>query len=198
MERENDLLQGKRILIVDDEPDILVTVQELLPMCHVRTANNFSKGKVLLENEQFDLAILDIMGVEGYKLLDLAKQKNVIAVMLTAHALNTENIRRSYEEGAASYLPKDELANIATYLNDVLEARQKGKHSWWRWFDRLGFYFSRKFGPDWDKEDKESRGPSECIAAGSEKEGGHGCRHSQLPEHEPQLEPRHAPGNESP
>lgn len=30
---DRDLLKGKRVLLVDDEPDVLDTLQELLPMC---------------------------------------------------------------------------------------------------------------------------------------------------------------------
>ncbi len=44
--------------------------------------------KKLLDYEHFDMAILDIMGVEGFELLEIAREKEVIAVMLTAHALS--------------------------------------------------------------------------------------------------------------
>jgi CheY-like chemotaxis protein len=155
MPSEYRLLRNKRILIVDDEPDVLETLEDLLPMCQIQKAGNYTEAKKLLEEAYFDMAILDIMGVDGYKLLKLAQEKNVIGVMLTAHALNIQNIKRSYREGAASYLPKEEMLNISTYLNDILEAKEQGKHLWWRWFDRLGAYFSSKFGPNWEQEDKE-------------------------------------------
>lgn len=155
MPSEYRLLPNKRILIVDDEPDVLATLEELLPMCQVQKAGNYAEARKLLEEAYFDMAILDIMGVDGYELLEFAKDKNVIAVMLTAHALDIQNVKRSYEEGAASYLPKEEMQNICTYLNDILEAKEQGRHLWWRWFDRLGAYFSRKFGPNWEQEDKE-------------------------------------------
>jgi hypothetical protein len=45
--------------------------------------------------------------------------------MLTAHALSPEDIRKSRKEGAASYLRKDKRVEIATFLNDVLEAQKK-------------------------------------------------------------------------
>ena len=152
---EKSLLDYKRILIVDDEPDVLETLEELLTMCDLEKASNFDDAKELLETQYFDIAILDIMGVDGYVLLDIAKKRDVIAVMLTAHALSPDNIVKSYKEGAASYIPKDEMTNITTYLNDILEAKEEGKNFWWRWFDRLGAFCERKFGPDWQKEDKE-------------------------------------------
>ena len=146
------LLDNKEILIVDDEPDVLESLLELLSMCEVVKASTFEDAKELLESQDFDMAILDIMGVDGYGLLEIAKDRNVIAVMLTAHALSPDNVTRSYEEGAASYVPKDEMANITTFLNDILEAKEKGKGFWWRWLDRFESYFDKKFGPDWQKE----------------------------------------------
>jgi DNA-binding NtrC family response regulator len=150
-----ELLDYKRVLIVDDEPDVLDTLEQLLPMCDVAKASTFGEAKQLLETQYFDIAILDIMGVDGYKLLEIAIKRNVIPVMLTAHALSLENFAKSYKEGAASYVPKEEMANITTFLNDILEAKEQGKNVWWRWLDRLGAYFDRKFGPNWQKGDED-------------------------------------------
>jgi DNA-binding NtrC family response regulator len=152
---EKRLLDGKRILIVDDEPDVLESLKELLPMCDVVTASTFETAKEILESQNFDIAILDIMGVKGYRLLEIANKRKVIAVMLTAHALSPENTVKSFKEGAASYVPKDEMVNIATFLEDILEAKEKGGNFWWRWLDRLGDYYDRKFGTGWQEKDKE-------------------------------------------
>ena len=151
MERQ-DLLDGKRILIVDDEPDVLDTLEDLLTMCKITKASTFEQAKALLEDQYFDMAILDIMGVHGYKLQELCNQKRVIGVMLTAYAMTPEDIKRSYENGAASFVPKEKMADIATYLIDIYEAKEKGKSLWWRWYDRLASYCEKKFGPDWQKE----------------------------------------------
>ena len=150
---KRELLDGKRILLVDDEQDVLETLEELLSMCHVMKASSFKEAKELLENQDLDLVVLDIMGVKGYELLEMTKRKKVPAVMLTAHALTPEDTIRSFKEGAASYVPKDRMANIATYLNDVLEAREEGKHSWSRWFERFGSYYTKRFGSKWQEED---------------------------------------------
>ena len=83
---DKTLLDGKRILIVDDEPDVLATLEDLLSVCDVVKASNFLEAKNLLTTQYFDMAILDIMGVDGYKLLEIANKQKVIAVMLTAHA----------------------------------------------------------------------------------------------------------------
>jgi hypothetical protein len=106
----------------------------------------------LLENQYFDMAILDIMGVDGYQLLKICTAKRVTAVMLTAYAITPEDIKKSYDIGAASFVPKEKMADITTYLVDIYEAGERGKNFWWRWFDRMADYCEKKFGPDWQKE----------------------------------------------
>ena len=149
------LLDDKRILIVDDEPDVLETLEELLSMCQIAKASGFDKAKTLLETQDFDMAILDIMGVDGYKLLEMANQEKVIPVMLTGHALSPEDTVTSYRKGAASYVPKDKMTEIPTYLNDILEAKEKEIHFWWRWVDRFGSFFEKRFGTDWRKDEED-------------------------------------------
>ena len=152
---EKDLLKDKKILIVDDEPDVIETLASLLTMCKVAKAGTFEEGKKYLETREFDIAILDVMGVDGYKLLEIANQIEIIAVILTAHALSVEDTIKSFKEGAASYIPKEKLSEIDIFLNDVLEAKEKGKHFWWRWFDRFSSFYNKKFGEDWQDKDEE-------------------------------------------
>jgi DNA-binding response OmpR family regulator len=151
----NDLLEGKRILVVDDEPDVFETLEELLPMCTLVEASTFEEAKTFLEKEPLDMAVLDIMGVDGYKLLEIANDRKIPAVMLTAHALSVEDTVRSFKGGAASYVPKEEMVHIAAFLEDVLTARKTGKNLLSRWFERLGSFYDKKFGPDWQENDKE-------------------------------------------
>jgi DNA-binding response OmpR family regulator len=92
---DTSLLNDKKVLIVDDEPDVLEVLEEMLDMCKVTKAATFDEAKTLLEKSDFDLAILDIMGVDGYKLLNIAKHKKITAIMLTANALNPENLIKS-------------------------------------------------------------------------------------------------------
>ena len=148
------LLEGKKILIVDDEPDVLDTLGSSLAMCEISKAFSFRQAKELLETQYFDFAILDIMGVNGYRLLEIANEKKVIAVMLTAHARSPEDVVRSRKEGAASYVPKAKMNDIEEVLNDIIEDRKEGKGSWWRWYDRFGSYFEDKYLFDWTGEEE--------------------------------------------
>ena len=153
---DKSILDGKKILIVDDESDILEVLVELLPMCDATTAQSFSEAKEKLETEDFDIAILDIMGVDGYGLLKIANEKKVTAIMLTAHAFTPDNIVKSIKEGAASYVPKDEIANIQEFIIDALKSKSEGSNPWEPWQERLpSSYFERKFGAAWQNNNRE-------------------------------------------
>lgn len=150
-----EILEGKRILIVDDEPDILDLLKELLDMCIVDTAPNFEAAQKFLKRGSYDAAILDIMGVKGFDLLELTKEKNIPSLMLTAHALSPDNLVKSLMKGAKSYVPKDQMADIATYLAEIIQAPKKGVRKPKKWLERLAPFFEKKFGPDWKAEHKE-------------------------------------------
>jgi CheY-like chemotaxis protein len=149
------ILKGKRVLIVDDEEDILGFLVELLDVCKVDTAKNFDEAKGLLEQHAYDVVVLDIMGVRGYDLLDLANKRGIPALMLTAHALSKENLKKSFQKGASFYVPKDELGRVDVFLADILEAKEKKKNVWAKWYERLSSFCDRRFGPNWKDEDQE-------------------------------------------
>jgi CheY-like chemotaxis protein len=149
------MLKGKRVLIVDDEPDVLELLTELLDMCKVDPASSFEEAKELLESNYYHMAVLDIMGVQGYELLQIANKREIPALMLTAHAISEEHLKKSIQKGASFYVPKDEINNIATFMADVLEAREKNKNVWAKWYERLSGFCDRRFGPDWKDQDPE-------------------------------------------
>ena len=144
-----DVLEGKKILVVDDEPDILQVMEELLPMCRISTAADFERARDLLERKGFDAAVLDIMGVNGYDLLKITREMGIPTLMLTAHALNRDNFVRSIENGALAYIPKDRISDMAIFLRDILEAQTEKRAGKARWFSRLEKFFEENFGRDW-------------------------------------------------
>jgi len=143
-------LTDKMILAVDDEPDILETLAELLGMCQVITKTRYEDAVVYLKNNTPDLAILDIMGVNGFDLLEQCVEKKIPAVMLTAHAFSVESLKKSLELGASAYLPKEKMADIVSFLEDVVTMEHK--ENWQRLFKRLGGLLNATFGADWNKE----------------------------------------------
>jgi len=154
--KSNKLLEGKKILIVDDEPDVLESLIELLSLCKIDTASSFEEGRKMLENQNYDMAVLDIMGVQGFDLLKVANNQGIPALMLTAHALTEESLKRSIEDGAAYFAPKEKMLDIELFVADVLEAIEKKKNPWERLLDRLGGFYDKKFqGQNWrEQEDK--------------------------------------------
>jgi len=150
-----NILENKKVLVVDDEPDILETLEELLYMCSVDTASTFEAAIDFLKTNTYDVAVLDIMGVKGYDLLEATNRMNIPSLMLTAHALTPDNLKQSIEKGADAYVPKDKLADISIFLEDVLTAREKGKKSNIKWFSLLEPMFDKLFGEGWKKTDKD-------------------------------------------
>lgn len=153
---DRDLLEGKKILIVDDEPDVLDVLEEMLDMCQVVRASTFEEASRLMESQDFDMAILDIMGVDGYRLLNIAKRRRITAVMLTANALSPDNLVKSIKGGADSYLPKEEMAGITTFLTDILKSQHRGESTWEPWHKSLASsYFAKKWGGAWKERNRE-------------------------------------------
>ena len=150
-----NILKGKRLLIVDDEPDVLDTLSELLNMCLIETAPNFEGAEKLLNANTYDVAIFDIMGVRGYDLLSVANQKGIPALMFTAHALTPDDFVKSIEGGAKAYIPKEKMVDIASYVADLIRSQQEGNPRHKSWFGRLKSFFDKQFGDDWIKNKKE-------------------------------------------
>ncbi len=150
----SEIWKDKLLLAVDDEEDILDTIREALPPSGVilHTATTFEQARELLASYSYDLVILDIMGVRGFDLLKIATLRELPAVMLTAHALNPEALKKSIELGARAYFPKDILSSLVPFLEDVM--RLSYQSMWKRALDHLGTLFNEKFGSDWRKSEE--------------------------------------------
>jgi CheY-like chemotaxis protein len=153
----SSILNEKRILAVDDEPDVLELVKKDItwaaPDCVVDTAMNFDRARELLASWSYDLAILDIMGVRGFDLLQLATNRDypVPTVMLTAHSFSPESLKKSIELGARAYLPKETLGALVPFLEDVLTYEYGPV--WRRLLKDFGGVFSKEWGPYWRSPD---------------------------------------------
>ncbi len=148
-------LKGKRILAVDDEEDILETISEILDTSKIDSAKDYKTASEKIRENRYDLAILDIMGVDGLKLLDEAVERKIPAVMLTAHAVDSDTLMTSIRKGAVSYLPKESLGELDTLLEDILSAHDRGEPTWKLLFEKLGSFFDERFGPEWKEKNKE-------------------------------------------
>jgi DNA-binding response OmpR family regulator len=121
-------MNNKKILVVDDEVDLVETLKFPLEMegYQVLTSYNGEDGLNKARTENPDLIILDLMlpKLDGYKVCRLLKfdekYKHIPILMLTAKTQEKDKIL-GLETGANEYLTKpfeiDELINkIKSYL----------------------------------------------------------------------------------
>jgi CheY-like chemotaxis protein len=151
------ILNGKAILAVDDEPDVLAVLEEEIlraaPKCKFEKASTYEEAAKKLESQIYDVVILDIMGVRGFDLLDLAVKKNCRVAMLTAHALRPEALKRSFEMKARAYLPKEKLGEVVPFLEDVL--KYEYLPGWERLMKKLEGYLKARWGEYWQKAEAD-------------------------------------------
>jgi CheY-like chemotaxis protein len=150
----DSVLNGKRILAVDDEPDVLTVLEDdILGVCPKATldkATTYEEAIKKIQKASYDVVILDIMGIRGFDLLEEAVKRKLRVAMLTAHALSPEALKRSLELGARAYLPKEKLGEIVPFLEDVLT--QEFVPGWVRLYQKLKGFFDQKFESDWEKK----------------------------------------------
>ena len=106
-------MNPKKILVVDDEPDLVETVQFSLETegYHVLAAYNGEDGLNQARKDSPDMIILDLMlpKLDGYKVCRLLKfdekYKHIPILMLTAKAQEKDKILGK-ETGADDYMTK--------------------------------------------------------------------------------------------
>jgi DNA-binding response OmpR family regulator len=147
---EESILNRKNVLTVDDESDVLAIIaEEILQSCpdvKIDKALDFEKAAELLKSKDYDLVILDIMGVRGFDLLEIAVKRKFKVAMLTAHALTPKALKKAHDMGAMAYLPKDKLGELVPFLENIL--KDEYKTSWKRLLDELENDFDRTFFED--------------------------------------------------
>jgi two-component system response regulator (stage 0 sporulation protein F) len=104
----------KKILIVDDEPTILLTLSYTLRSKDVEviTASRLESAEEALSRYSFDLVIVDIrmsgiLGIEGLELLSYIKRQWPSTEVIIMTAYGSEEIKQeAYERGAQYYYTK--------------------------------------------------------------------------------------------
>ena len=148
---EESPLKGMTILVVDDEPDILEVLGEVLEMAVVHKAGDYRTALQFLLGYSYDLVVLDIMGVNGFQLLRRSVERGFPTVMLTAHALTPEALKKSIKLGAVSFLPKEQMSEIRAHLEEVVRGGKK--QVWQKAYGKIADYFNRSLGPGWREKD---------------------------------------------
>jgi len=105
-------MSESRVLVVDDEPDMLENFTRILRRAGYRclTASDGERGLALLESERPDLLVTDLKmpGIDGMELLRQARELDpaLPVIVITAFA-TIESAVAAIKEGAFDYLPKN-------------------------------------------------------------------------------------------
>jgi DNA-binding response OmpR family regulator len=120
--------ETKRILIVDDEPTILLTLSYTLRSngVEVITASRLEPAEEALNRYAFDLVIVDIrmsgiLGIEGLELLSYIKRQwpNTEVIVMTAFG-SDEMKQEAYQRGARYYYTKPiDIAELMRRVSDM-------------------------------------------------------------------------------
>jgi CheY-like chemotaxis protein len=120
------------ILIVEDDPDILSSLAEVLREegFEVETAANGYQALARLESRQPDLIFLDLMMplMDGWKFMEVARQRfptmSAPVVLLSAVHNLTDEARRL---GVSAFLPKPfDLEDVSRMAHEICDRRAEG------------------------------------------------------------------------
>lgn len=118
----------KKVLIVDDEPNILLSLEFLMKKegYTVFIARDGKEALEIIDKETPEAIILDIMmpNVDGYEVCEYVKGndslKEVKVVFLTAKTKESD-IKKGYEVGADLYLTKPfSTKNLVTQVKELM------------------------------------------------------------------------------
>lgn len=120
---------AKQILIVDDEPNVVIPIQFLLEQSGygVIIAENGEDALELIYQYKPDLVLLDIMlpGIDGYEVCEIVRlnpnYRNVKIIFLTAKG-REEEIAKGMALGADAYITKPFSNNtLVAKIEELLE-----------------------------------------------------------------------------
>ena len=135
----------KKILVVDDDPEVVELLKEILIAQNFRviSAENGDEAIKKVREEKPDFILLDVVlpGLSGFEVCRILKQDkmthSIPIMMLSGKAIETEDKVNGFEAGADDYLtkpfePKELLARITALLRryevseDFEEVIEKG------------------------------------------------------------------------
>ena len=127
----------QRILILDDEQDILEIYQEILarlpsqPTIH--TVDNGAQALAMIEGQQFNLLLLDLRmpQMDGFQVLAIVRRKFPSLRVVVMTAAEDEQFRaRAYAMGIDLYIEKPktgkEIINFVDCIESLLEREEAG------------------------------------------------------------------------
>ncbi len=118
---------GKRILAVDDDPDLLEVLEEEILAAHpnlkVEKAVTFPQAVEKITWVNYDAVILDITSGYGFKLLQLAQSRHLHVGLLTTYPVLPGHPRLSTQMAARAFLSKDRLGDVVSFLDKIMDGK---------------------------------------------------------------------------
>jgi DNA-binding NtrC family response regulator len=120
----------KRILVIDDEPQVLALLRELLQAAgwDVHTADSGTAGIERIERNRFDVVLTDLKmpGADGIEVLRTARkiQSDAEVVLMTAYG-SVDSAVEAMRAGAFHYLTKPFMAEEVIHLVDRAYAQRQ-------------------------------------------------------------------------
>jgi len=127
----------QKILILDDEHDILEIYQEILARLpsqpEIHTADNGARAIALLESEAFNLLLVDLRmpHMDGFQVLAIVRRKfPALRVVVMTGAEDEQFRARAYAMGIDLYVQKPktgkEIINFVDCIESLLEHEEQG------------------------------------------------------------------------
>ena len=125
-----------KILVIDDEPDLVSTIQCRLEWCkfEVVAAGNGEEGLEKAASEKPDLILLDIdmPGMNGHEVLDCLRNRpdlrDIPVIMCTA-LCEAEDIAKASSYGVRDYIAKPfDFSELVEKISNVLGDKTLSKH----------------------------------------------------------------------
>jgi len=131
--------RAAKILIIDDEPNVLSVLNSLLSSAHdCRTATSAIEAIEYLKEEPYDLVLSDIVmpGMSGLELLaEITRLSRETVVILISGNLNIQNAIEALRRGAFDYVTKPfNLSDVETAVaralrhQSLVKANQQYEH----------------------------------------------------------------------
>jgi CheY-like chemotaxis protein len=127
--------ESKRLLVVDDDPSMRESLEELLRNqgYRVLTAPDGEEGLRVVHDESPDLVILDVAmpGLDGFHVATLLKKDPIlrqIPIVLYSGCVGESFALRAYEIQVDYFLPKTvNVRSILTAIRDLLGTKQDAR-----------------------------------------------------------------------
>lgn len=131
-EPEDPIEDGYKLLIVEDNLELLMLMQQLLKTnYHVYIARNGSEAMKVIQEKELDLIISDVMmpemdGIELTKAIKADPNYNHLPIILLTAKTQEEDEKEALQSGADEYLRKPfRLGDLKLRIDNIIENRKR-------------------------------------------------------------------------